>query len=296
MRFTKIDESSKSLIGDYFKKENYSVCDFTLGCLYMWADYFEYEFCIENGFLFIRGNDIDDPATIAYAVPLGEGSVLDGVKMLENYEKGRGAEKIVFNAVPESVKLLLESENALCKYLPEWSDYVYNAEDLATLVGHRYNKKRNLVHQFENLYPGYSFSYITNENIGEVKEAYKFFSVHTQDTATANYENRYVMKMLSDYFTFGFLGGVLKVEGKVAAFCIGEIIKDTLYVHIEKADISFKGAYQMINMLFAKEIFSSGNIKFINREEDLGDPGLRQTKLSYYPAFLQNKYSVEIKF
>ena len=86
----------------------------------------------------------------------------------------------------------------------------------------------------------------------------------------------------------GLKGGLLRANGEVVAFALGEQInEDTLVVHIEKAFSEVPGAYAVINPQFL--IHESGGLKYVNREDDVGEPGLRKAKLSYHPEFLVEK-------
>ena len=85
-------------------------------------------------------------------------------------------------------------------------------------------------------------------------------------------------------------GLCLYVNGKMSGFTAGEIIDDTLYVHIEKASTDIRGAYQILVKEFAK--MHKDSAIFINREEDMGDEGLRKSKLSYNPCTLIPKYTI----
>ena len=88
-------------------------------------------------------------------------------------------------------------------------------------------------------------------------------------------------------------GGLLRVQGRVVAFTVGDLQGDTLHIHIEKADREVPGAYEMINKAFAADMTTRHpQLRFINREDDAGDPGLRQAKLSYHPLELLKKYNV----
>ena len=89
------------------------------------------------------------------------------------------------------------------------------------------------------------------------------------------------------------LGGVLLVEGRIVGFSLGEIIGDTLFTHIEKADRDYEGCYQMLVAQFAQQ-FAGEGVAFINREDDTGDLGLRTSKLSYHPVALLEKYTVTV--
>ena len=77
-------------------------------------------------------------------------------------------------------------------------------------------------------------------------------------------------------------GGVILIDGKVEAFTLGELLNDqTAVVHIEKANPENPGLYAMINQQFCENCWRE--VFYINREQDLGEPGLRKAKLSYYP-------------
>lgn len=93
----------------------------------------------------------------------------------------------------------------------------------------------------------------------------------------------------------GLIGGVLRVDGEIVAFTIGEPVnEDTFVVHIEKAFSAVDGAYPMINQQFVEHELQ-GKYKYVNREEDLGVEGLRKAKLSYKPAFLIEKGIATLK-
>ena len=102
------------------------------------------------------------------------------------------------------------------------------------------------------------------------------------------------IEVLENYEIYGMLGGVLKVDDKIVGYSISEIVGDTLFCHIEKADISYGGAYQMLTNQFLQMYASSEDIKFVNREEDCGDEGLRKSKMSYHPIELIEKNTVKI--
>ena len=101
------------------------------------------------------------------------------------------------------------------------------------------------------------------------------------------------LKFFNNYFRYNLLGGILKIQNKIIAISVGEIINDTLFIHIEKANRMFLGAYQMINNEFAK--YYAKDVTYINREEDVGDDGLRKAKLMYNPIKILKKYIVEVK-
>lgn len=104
-----------------------------------------------------------------------------------------------------------------------------------------------------------------------------------------------IKKAFSHFNELGLSGGAIYVDKKLVAFCVGEKLNnETAVVHIEKADINYQGAFAMINREYVRNNWK--NIKYINREEDLGIEGLRKAKLSYYPEFLVDKYVATFNF
>ena len=106
-----------------------------------------------------------------------------------------------------------------------------------------------------------------------------------------NNENIGIMHILHNFDKLDLIGAMIKIDGKVIAYSLGEVLNDEYAViHIEKGLNNYIGSYQMINYLFAQNEFSK--CKYINREDDFGDEGLREAKESYHPAFLLKKYEI----
>jgi hypothetical protein len=188
----------------------------------------------------------------------------------------------------------LYRETELCQET-NWSDYLYRADDLKSLAGRKYSGQRNHINYFNKMYSEWTFEKITEENIDEVKDFYINFNLTVnKNSEIFAEEQKKTLEVLDNYQTYGLLGGLLRTDGLVAAFSVGEIWQNVLFVHIEKADFGIRGAYQVINNEFAKH-FASKEIKFINREEDVGDEGLRTSKRSYHPCEIIDKYIVKVK-
>ena len=90
-------------------------------------------------------------------------------------------------------------------------------------------------------------------------------------------------------------GGLIRYDGKVQAFSFGEkmVNSDMAVIHVEKADPQVNGLFNIINRDFVRNAWP--DVKYINREEDMGKPGLRRAKESLCPAFLVNKYNIIVK-
>ena len=99
------------------------------------------------------------------------------------------------------------------------------------------------------------------------------------------------MEVLDNFEAYGLFGGLLKTDGRTVGLSIGEILGDTLFVHVEKSLKDVNGAYPMLVREFARA-FAGEGVNYINREEDDGNEGLRTSKLSYHPVKLLEKYLI----
>ncbi len=99
---------------------------------------------------------------------------------------------------------------------------------------------------------------------------------------------------LANLEALGVTGGCIEVEGAVEAFTLGELLNpDTVVIHIEKANAAFHGLYQVINQQFLEREWA--NVRYVNREQDLGVSGLRRAKESYYPHHMVEKFVVILR-
>jgi hypothetical protein len=167
-------------------------------------------------------------------------------------------------------------------------DYLYNRHDLAELSGKAYHKKRNLVNAFINSY-SYEQKTLDKTTVADaiaVLDAWKLEKGVDGDYAAAR-------EALDLYEILGMRGAVYYVDGKPAGYALGEpVAKARMFaVHFEKALGSYKGIYQFINQAFAQAL--PAHVKFVNREQDLGDEGLRQAKMTYRPVGFVRKYRVQ---
>ncbi len=174
------------------------------------------------------------------------------------------------------------------------SDYLYEREKLASLAGKKLHGKRNHIHRFEEHYPDWYYSEINDENEELcAKMAMKWCLENCADQ-DANWqhdridESKLVVYAIRHRDELGMKGGALFAGGQVVAITLGEhLTDDTFVVHFEKAFPEIQGAYPMINREFVRNELQE--YTYVNREEDLGDEGLRKAKLSYRPIRLIQK-------
>ena len=175
-------------------------------------------------------------------------------------------------------------------------DYVYETEKLKNLSGRKYHGKKNHINKFLRDYPDWSFESITDENVEECFQmGLKWRVLNDCDEL---YEKRIEMcvalnslRLLKELH---LTGGLLRVNGQVVAYTIGEKVKDdTFVVHIEKALTDVEGAYTVINQQFVEHAMDG--IPYVNREDDTGDEGLREAKESYHPVMMVEKGEVTLQ-
>lgn len=178
--------------------------------------------------------------------------------------------------------------------VPDWADYVYDVLPLQTFAGKHLSGKRYYLNKFKNAHPDYVFHIGHKEDLPFILKGYKeLYDATDFDTEDKKVEYDEAGVMIEHFPELGLLCGYITVEGKMVALSLGEIIGDVLFVHIEKALLSYEGSYQAMVNEFAKA-FGTG-LKYINREDDNGDIGLRNSKLQYHPALMAPKIFLGIE-
>jgi hypothetical protein len=165
-------------------------------------------------------------------------------------------------------------------------DYLYLRTDLAELSGKKYHKKRNLVNQFLTAYAVHEGKTLTAELIPQAIEILDRW----REDKGAEGDYAAAREALDLFNELNLKGAIYYVDGTPAGWCLGEAINRgrIFTIHFEKGIDKYKGIYQYINQAFAAalpEYFTS-----INREQDLGDEGLRQAKMTYRPSGFVRKY------
>lgn len=179
--------------------------------------------------------------------------------------------------------------------LRDSSDYLYLREELATLPGSRFHKKKNRISYFTNRH-NYTVTLFSREHTeGCLNLLDKWFQNFRSDAERSLLmEVEATSEALRSAELLGLEGVIVIVNDFIAAFALGERLnRDTAVCHFEKADPFTEGLYQLVNREFARLLFQE--CRYLNREQDLGDMGLRNAKLSYHPVELVKKYSVKYR-
>lgn len=289
MEFHSFDIKDKDYINSFFGEHHYEQCDCSFNTLFLWQHAYNTVWAVEDNILFIRAGRGD----MAYFMPPFEGegaSFKHGLEVIKQYLESQGKPFRLMSASP----WVVEQIKNVCKHtytFEEFRDdfeYIYKTEDLIRLSGKKFRMKKNHLNSFLREYPDYVYEPITLENMAEVKEACAaWFKRH------GDIEDEMVsIQRCFDYWEeLGVKGAVIRIYGRIEAFSIGDKLNDRVaHIHFEKANPEIRGLYQVINRDFIMHEFA--DTLFINREEDLGIPGLRQAKMEYHPDHFAEKYNV----
>lgn len=262
--------------------------DYSFVNLWGWGAEYGLEWSFAENYVLVRQTI---PQTVYWA-PIGDWDTLDWETVRESLPA-----EVFFLRIPEALKTVWERvfPGMSVRECREHWDYLYDIEALIELKGRKFHKKKNLLNQFarEN-----EFRFVMlDERTVECALALQtdwFLWRNSENDQTLNAENRAIIKVMHDWSKLKrLMGGGLVVGDKMVAYTIAEALDDkTIVIHFEKGCPQFKGVYQAINQIFLERCCRG--FTFVNREQDLGDDGLRKAKLSYNPSDFLKKYEVRL--
>jgi uncharacterized protein len=215
------------------------------------------------------------------------GKLLAGISDLPYAIRVIGVSDAFLKGFPDFVQFFQRWEDRA------FSNYLYSAQALAQLPGRKYAKKRNLLSQASSLYR-WSCLPLNTERISQCRAVLNSIREEEQPAIEGMLQRELAaLECTMQHFEeFGQQGLLVTVDDRPVAFSIFEAIgPTTVAIHFERALRSYKGLYQVVNCETAKIIAAQG-FQFINREEDLGDSGLRDAKMSYQPLEIIPAYEL----
>jgi hypothetical protein len=280
-------------VNDFLARYPQPLSDYSSASLCVWSPVFHYHYAVaQPDTLLICAQVVPDPQP-RLLQPLGEFSEPLQETLLAQ------ARKLPAPLVIESVSAeFLAQHPAFAAHFHvvanrDSANYVYQTGDLATLAGSRYAKKRNLVQQATRLY-AWRIGPLGPQHTKECLEVGDDIAAK-RTTLTLQQESQALETAIRDFGALGLQGLLLRIDDQPAAFSIYDRLNPTTaLVLFERALRDKKGLYQVINQETARAIAAQG-LTFINREEDLGDPGLRRAKLSYHPVRLEAKHTLTLR-
>ena len=290
IQFEKISIDQKNWLNEYLHRMDKRCCEYSYVNLYLWGRKRVAEL---NGFLLLQAQ-FDRKSVYLY--PVGEGDIKGVLDAIIHDASVRGI-PCCLSALTEADCRQVEAlyPGAFQIYCDRDSyDYIYAIDDLADLRGRKFQKKRNHLNRFEQEHPD---AQILPLDAQTMEAAYllaqKWYEERTAIDPDGDYhlERIALERAFSHYGELGMEGVVLVELGNVMAFAMGSrLTGDTYDIHFEKALGASDGTYAAINRGFARYLREKyPEVKWLNREDDMGIEGLRKAKLSYNPDHMVEK-------
>jgi len=284
IEFEEIDIKHRSKYEEFLRTSGIVSCEYSFLGLWAWKESEKSEIFFDENICWVK-NRRGILSPVCYPEQ-------DWVKIIsKHFPKG-----IELNDVPEELTLKLSSlAGAQIKELrTEW-EYVYPVKDLIELKGGAYSQKRAHIKVFEEKYRSIYESLLDEDFDELIRFQNEWLLRHKKDAAftALDEENKAIMKSLDNWNDFPLFGACIRVGGRIIAYTIAEELNDeTLDIRFEKAFSEYEGIYQYLNKTFLTR--QAKNYIWVNREEDVGDEGLRKAKSSYHPTRFEKKFLVTI--
>lgn len=281
--FKPVELEDQGFFKQYFEKFPPRICEFNFGNIFNWRHFDHPKFTLIHDNLCLLFEPPIEPAF--FLPPVGENKIEETIKTCLDYSPrlSRAPEDFVKK---HGGKYKVELDRNNC-------DYVYLSSDLINLKGKKYDGKRNRIRKFTKHHP-YRYQKLKPQNFKECfKLVHEWLAEKTFKDWVEHVQRETLKEALLNFENLDLTGGAILVNDKIEAFSIGEKLNpDTAVIHFEIANPKYEGLAQLINQEFVKNEWK--DYKFINREQDLGLPGLRNAKLSYHPHHLVNKYNLSL--
>lgn len=296
LQFKEMNSDALNTLAPVYTFRKNKTCDSVFLGLFLWKDYYQvrYAVCDDKAILLRLAADGEEFATL----PICSAEDLPHYfHLLKDYFNQVLKLKLsIFLADEEAVQILsLSPEEFLIEELEDARDYLYSGDALRSLAGRKLHKKKNLVNSFCKTWESrYEYRRLSCTEGPEIKSFLARWGIAREERMEGQLEHEIlgIHEILRHCSQLNITMAGVYIDGTLEAFTIGSYnpIENMAVIHIEKANPEIKGLYQFINQQFLLHEFPDAAL--VNREDDLGDPGLRQAKLSYCPVDFARKYRI----
>lgn len=282
--FLPLDIERKTEYDKYLMDCGNRGCEYSFANLYLWGRQ-QAAFLSSQLVFFSQFN-----RRSVYLFPIGPGDRKIALDAIIADAKDRGIPCRLTGLMAEDVETVERLYPGRFRFHPDRDsyDYVYDIDGLAELRGKKYQKKRNHLNRFLALYPDCRAVPVTEENAEDVRHMIeKWYALREKEDPVADFlmEKVAIFKALDRRKALGMECFALYVNNTCVAMSMASALSETVFdVHFEKALEKFEGVYAAINYFFSRYLREKyGAVKYLNREDDMGIPGLRHAKMSYRP-------------
>lgn len=292
--FKQIEITDRQILRDILWSYQPETSELTFTNLFIWHAHYQSRWSMYKDWLIILCTDT--AGKLYFLPPAGPPSRHEIALMLLQFlrEEKNVPDPSIERADKRLAAELADIREVSIEPVREHFDYVYASGDLVRLEGRKYHAKKNHVNKFRHS-SAFTYAPMDETHIQSCLEMQDKWCACNKCTEDMNLMGEWeaVRDLLNHFHDLNVRGGVILIDGRVEAFTLGELLnKQTAVVHIEKANTEISGLYAMINQQFCEHAWNG--VRYINREQDLGDDGLRQAKLSYHPDHLVEKYRIKL--
>ena len=299
MNFEAVTLTHKKMIKPYLYKYGEGSCQHSFAAMFCMANKYGDSLCEKDGWLFIHRAGISSKTERAYLFPMGDNS--DEVRL------GHAIEAIIEDAHNHDAAVRFETLTAAAKDavvrlfpgvfsvtdLRDYSEYIYTYDKLANLSGHQMASKRQDINTFYRTYGNsVRIEKIKDKHLDEIRSFQEMWldnRLNGEEDVQLDYENIAIQLGLSNFAELDLSGIVIYIDNVMRGYAYGAPLSQNSYdVMIEKGDRRIADIYRVLNRDLVR--LCCGQYRYINREEDVGNEGLRCAKLSYKPDILLEKY------
>ena len=296
MDFKPIEISDKAYFKEALKNRQHEIINYNFSALFMFQKWLPYQWAKVADAICIKGEDINFTAFSPPITP-SDDNFIKATEEIINWFKETGKPFLMTEVTQLHLDILTKAFPNRFKIEENRSgaNYIYKSSDLAFLKGRKFSAKRNHIHHFFRDHPNSELVPLTKELIPACLEVMEnWYKAKPKHDASMQSEKRCIELALAHFGQLDYQGACLMAGGKIAAFTLGEPLNDTtVAILVEKADYSYHGSFAVINSLFVQKYWL--NYPYINRDEDLGDEGMRTAKQSYHPYNLNMKYILRLR-
>ena len=273
--------TDKPFLDDLFARLQPRISEFTFANLYLFRHAHAYAVTMVGDAVVVTGSGYDGAP---YVLPPLSGDVGTAISQL------LAAGEALYGADDTFTARHLSDATLEIREDRDNFDYLYLRQELAELPGNRFHKKKNRISYFTTRHT-FTIERYTQDDLADCLDLLDIWRQGHIPTGSASLEAEAeaTTEALALAGELGLAGLLIRVEGVVKGFMLGERLNSTTSVcHFEKADPFMEGVVQLLDREYNRLLFA--DCTYVNREQDLGEPGLREAKLSYHPVELVKKY------
>ncbi|MBP2033577.1 hypothetical protein J2Z42_002281 [Clostridium algifaecis] len=296
LKFNPLTIDSKGVFDKYLGGYNFATCEYSFTSLLIWKNGCDISYTKLDDALIVKKRGFDGKYYFMQPIGYTKESLYDIVSKLREYKNDHDM-SYLFGDVEDSflndLKELYGDDISYKEDIDNF-DYIYDTSKLISLSGKKLHSKKNHYNKFIKTYD-YEIRDFSEPGVKDdcIESAKIWYDIKNSDNEYLKYELDGINEIVHNIEKLNLLAIGVYVNDKLSAFTIGEKMNDdTGIIHIEKGFPDINGIYTFINKAFVENYLS--DVKYINREQDLGIEGLRKAKKSYHPIVMGKKYIVNL--